>query len=213
MIGIIHFEDYENAAETFREKWLDPKLADRGLLSITRYKWQDYLDEASAACEALDPSEVARQAYLKWINLEVQSGKTVWILDLDETGSNTPDRSYGLCVLDALARNEFHQSTNEFLSKDSFLVVVLTLYPGRFLETSFVKMLPDPCCDLSLLSSLWPSIRKIKNENPNKVELSAIKATTFQIGIPGPRIILAKSRQDEAWLVSLIADWLEYLVD
>ena len=137
----------------------------------------------------------------KWESLN--PNKTVWILDLDPTAANTPDSSYGLCVLLALAEKHFRLAVQQFLEHPSFLTVVLTLYPANLRQPDGIQRLVRPSCDLTSLHRIWPHVTQIEKQTHSD-RTSALTA----ISKAGPKIVMANSGTDEAWLSSLVSHWL-----
>jgi hypothetical protein len=120
----------------------------------------------------------------------------------------TPNSSYGLCVLIALA-NVFGGSIEDFLNKDSFLTVILTLFPEDLLKDDGIARLLRPRCNLAALNKLWPRVRKIQNENRSRLTPVETERALRAINQQDPRIIWAHSKSDDAWLAELMVNWLK----
>lgn len=208
MKAILHFENHEAVAKGFRFTHLEPRLNETGLLSQTRIEFQNYANQDAPAAAVFTPAQVAAQAFGKWDTLKPIPEKMIWVLDLSATNSATPDSSYGLCVLVALV-NKFGGSIEDFLNKDSFLTVISTLFPANLREDDGIIRLVRPSCDLSALHSLWPRVKKIRNENPSRVTPQEIERALVAVNQQGPRIILANGKNDDAWLAELMVNWLK----
>lgn len=206
--AIFQFENHENVAKRFRINHLEPCLSKVGLLHNTTILFQDYLNRSATAVPVFAPAEVGLQAYSKWDALAPVPQKTIWVLDLSATNSTTPDSSYGLCVLIALAK-EFGGRVSDLLNKESFLTVILTLFPAQLREDDGIGRLPRPSCDLSVLHALWPKVKKVRNENPSRVTPQEIERALGAINQASPRIVLANSGNDDSWLAELSATWLK----
>src|SRR6185436_2142969 len=117
----------------------------------TAFGFQDYVDRGAPGAPILNPTTAATQASSSWEQLDSVPEKTVWILDLDASGTDRPDSSYGLCVLMALAQNGFAMKIEQFLESGVFLSVILTLYPANLHNDDGVRGLVRPACDLTAL--------------------------------------------------------------
>jgi hypothetical protein len=213
MKAIFQFEDQKIIADRFRITFLEQALTKAGLLTETKIEFQDYLDRSKSEHPLFKPAQVASQAFKKWDTLKPVPEKTVWVLDLSAAPpQNTPDPSYGLCVLIALA-NEFGGSIEDFLNKDSFLTVMFTHYPADLRKDDGISLLPQSSCDLRALDALWPRVKKIvkeiRNENPSRVATQEIERALVAVNQQGPRFILANSSNDDVWLAELIVNWLK----
>ncbi len=207
MNAIFHFENHPNVANLYRVKHLEPRLTTAGLRDQTKIIFQDYLDRDAPGAPLLMPTRVAAKAAETRQQMTFTPKKTVFILDLDGPGSNTPDSSYGLCVLLSLAY-KFRLSIEQFIGNQTFLVAILTLFPSNLSQDNGVSLLPHPRCDLQTLHALWPKTSKIHNQTPSRVTSGETARALTAVKTPGPRIILANSGNDNAWLAELIVSWL-----
>ena len=205
---IIQFENHIMVAKRFQERCLKPNLGQAGLLNNTMIMFQDYVDRNAPASPVFSPALTALDAITKWKALKPAPDKTVFVFDLDATAGVTPDSSYGLCVLLAISQAQFGVPIEQFLQSSTLLNVVLTMFPGGLIENDGVTRFLRPCCDLSELGKSWPRIRKIQNENPQRVKSSDIANGIAALNHPGPRIVLANAGPDEPWLAELIVNWL-----
>jgi hypothetical protein len=206
MNAIFQFENLKHNADAFRDEYLIPQLSGANLLNRTNIVFQDYLDETTAGVPIVPPDQVALRACEQWERMEPIPERTVWVLDLDATGKTVPDRSYGFCVLLSLAA-EHGMNINDFLSRRSFLTAILTLYPERLLQSDYIRQLPAPACDLTLLDKAWPRLIKIAGMAPTRMMPEEIEKVTKAVNQQGAKIILANSRGHEAWLAKLIVNW------
>ena len=207
MKTIVHFENHPSVASVFRVEQLEPRVSRNGLSAQTQFIFQDYLDRSAPGAPVLNPSDVAAQAARSWEALQPAPEKTAWIFDLDPFSAATPDSSYGLCVLLALA-GQFGMGIEQFLQSDAFLTTVLTLYPDNLRNSGSIINLPRPSCNLTVLHSLWPRVKKILNETPSRLTPEERARALQASKEPGARIMLANSGNDNAWLAEVIVSWL-----
>lgn len=209
MKSIFQFENHESAASNFRNKHLEPRLKQTGQFDETQVIFQDYLDRKSPGAPPFHPKTTAAQAYARWNAIHPIPDKTAWIFDLDATGGNSPNSSYGLCVMLNLIEHNFSLTVPKFLEYSNFVTVIFTLYPDHLREKDGVARLKAPTCDLKALDNAWPQIYQITRPLGGKNQIEAVAQSLENVVHSGPRVILANARTDNAWLSEIVVSWLK----
>jgi hypothetical protein len=208
MKAILHFENHYETTLRIRRAHLEPNLERAGLTDSTEILFQDYVNRDSDDLLVLSPSQAAKMAMRQYEALTSVPERLAWIIDLDGYGGEKPDPSYGLCVLQCLAHEQFGQSVRAFLANRTFLCVILTMFPESLAKPDGICTLSRHFCDLHDLATVWPQTELIQNEHRIQLNQEEIERAYGLIQNGDPRILFALSHADDEWLARVIVHWL-----
>ena len=232
-VGIIHFEDFGTAARLFYNKWLVPKFQELGgnvifsdgksghqpsheswlvpqnvhLRNDIQIDWLfvSYIKDPKIH-DLRNEQEVIDEAYkhIRKNNID----RLVFITDLDARGGETFEVEYGGNVLYGLSlkisEDQEHPpyivSFEDMLESNQLLVIPLTLVPNLIDKA------------LSVIPEIVPSnIHKVLRNHKYKLKKNVDEAMKMVLA-QYPKMVLAGRGDDEAWIASLIIEWIKYYV-
>ncbi len=193
--AILFFEDIEQVVRDIVKRHLKPKLEELKKLNDCKMLFVSYCEQSNNGESRPLGEETVAASAAEYLKRHQEVERAAFIMDLSPDLSPTPDRGYGLRVLEQVVKLLPTKATNleQFLALQDWLVILLSVNLKQDMTPVYHEA----------WSSVPGNLLQIRKPS-HKTVADAVAG----IKRGGPRIVVADRGSEKKWVSDLLAEWL-----